>query len=117
MAGKIHVRANKVLGTHTGANIFCLKFFSEKSVFEMLLLLYECRQRPSKRVEAEVHGARKFQDNWDTSGTRPTISGLSRPFRVGWQIYIYIERERESYRCRSKEARFARNNINIYTDS
>ena len=79
MAEKFHVRANKVVGTHAGAKIVCLKFSLLKSVFELLLLLYECQrglnkthlrlQLPSKRVKADAHGARKFRDNRDTTGT------------------------------------------------
>ena len=37
-------------------------------------------------MKAEAQGARKFRDNLDTTGTRPKIPGLSRPFRDGWQL-------------------------------
>ena len=50
MAGKLHLRANKVagtkrliiyIGTHAVAKFFCLKFSQLKRVFEFVLLLYE----------------------------------------------------------------------------
>ena len=37
-------------------------------------------------MKAEAQGARKFRDNRDTTETRAKISGLSRPFRDGWQL-------------------------------
>ena len=44
-------------------------------------------------MKAEAQGARKFRDNLDTTGTRPKILGLSRPFRDGWQLCIGEEAE------------------------
>ena len=44
MAGKFHVRASKVVGTHQEPKLFVWSFYLLKSVFELLLLFYECQR-------------------------------------------------------------------------